>query len=44
MDKKTIAKYVLKGLGAVLFSAAAIFMQDELATSVINKIKTQKGE
>lgn len=44
MSKKTIAKYVLKGIGAVLLSAAAIFLQDELATDVLNGIKKQKGE
>ena len=39
MDKKTVVKYVLKGLGAVLLSAAAIYVQDGLAEDFIAKIK-----
>ena len=39
MDKKTVVKYVLKGLAATLISAAAYYAQDALSNELLAKIK-----
>ena len=39
MDKKTIAKYFLKGLGAVTLAAVALWVEDNFAQDLMNSFK-----